>query len=96
MPSTHIIITFETKPESATPFAQMLQQAARDLPSVPGCRAVRLFVANTNPCIWTLLEDWDSESQHQRHIDHVVSSGAWATLAGHLAKEPVSHYYTEQ
>lgn len=96
MPSTHVIITFEAKPESAPAFAQLLQQAARDLPTVPGCRAARLFAANTNTCIWTLLEDWESESAHQRHIHHVVSSGAWATLAGHLAQDPVSHYYTEQ
>lgn len=95
MHSTHIIITFETKPESAAPFAALLEQVKRELPTVPGCRSVRLFAATGKPCVFTLLEDWDSASQHQRHIDQVVSSGAWANLAAHLAKEPVSHYYTE-
>jgi quinol monooxygenase YgiN len=95
MQSTQIIITFETKPESAAPFKAMLEQVKRDLPTVPGCRSVRLFTATGDPCIFTLLEDWNSEAQHQRHIEQVVSSGAWATLAAHLAKEPVSHYYTE-
>lgn len=95
MHSTQIIITFETKPESAAPFAALLEQVKRDLPTVSGCRSVRVFSATAHPCIFTLLEDWDSESQHQRHIDTVVSSGAWATLAAHLAKDPVSHYYTE-
>lgn len=94
--TTHVIITFETKPESAAPFGQLLAQAARDLPSVPGCRAARLFAANTNPCVWTLLEDWESEAQHRHHIDTVVASGGWATLAAHLAKEPICHYYTER
>ncbi|MES2584819.1 MAG: antibiotic biosynthesis monooxygenase family protein [Pseudomonadota bacterium] len=96
MHSTQIIITFEAKPESAAPFAALLEQVKRDLPTVPGCRSVRLFAASTNPCIFTLLEDWESQAQHQRHIDHAVSSGGWATLAAHLAKDPVSHYYTEQ
>jgi quinol monooxygenase YgiN len=95
MHSTQIIITFETKPESAKPFSALLAQVKRDLPTVPGCRSVRLFSAMGNPCVFTLLEDWDSESQHKSHIDNVVSSGAWAALAAHLAKEPVSHYYTE-
>ena len=95
MQNTHIIITFKTKPESAAPFAALLEHVKRDLPSVPGCRSVRLFSASDNPCVFTLLEDWDSKSQHQHHIDNVVSSGAWATLAAHLAKEPISHYCAE-
>jgi len=96
MQSTQVIVSFETKPESAVPFAALLEQVKRELPTVPGCRSVRLFAARSNPCLFTLLEHWDSESRHQHHIDQVVSSGAWATLAAHLAKEPVSHYYTEQ
>jgi quinol monooxygenase YgiN len=96
MHPTQVIITFEAKPESATAFAAMLEQAKRDLPTVPGCRSARLFAATENPCIFTLLEQWDSAAQHKSHIDKVVSSGAWAVLAAHLAKEPVSHYYTER
>ena len=96
MHSTQIIITFETKPELAAAFAALLEQVKRDLPAVPGCQSVRLFAATGNPCLFTLLEHWDSASQHQSHIDTVVSSGAWATLAAHLAKDPVSHYYTER
>ncbi len=96
MHSTQIIVTFEAKPESAASLSALLEQVKRDLPTVPGCQSVRLFSATDNPCIFTLLEHWDSASQHQRHIEHVVSSGAWATLAAHLAKEPVSHYYMER
>ncbi|HEX5738521.1 MAG TPA: antibiotic biosynthesis monooxygenase family protein [Hydrogenophaga sp.] len=96
MHNTQIIITFETKPESVATFSSLLEQVKRDLPSVPGCRSVRLFAATANPCVFTLLEDWNSETQHRSHIDKMVSSGAWATLAAHLAKDPVSHYYTER
>ena len=81
MHSTQIIITFETKPESVNPFSALLAQVKRDLPAVPGCRSVRLFAATDKPCVFTLLEDWDSDSQHRSHIDNVVSSGAWASLA---------------
>lgn len=95
MNTIKVIITFETKPESSTQFAALLKQISHDLPKVSGCQGIRIFETNNQPHLFTLLEDWDSVAAHQIHIDKVVSSGAWANIAVHLAKDPVSHYCNE-
>lgn len=91
-----VIITFETKPEAASPFAALLAQVQQDLPRVNGCAGVRVFAGSDDPCVFTLLEHWDSKASHQAHIAHVVASGAWDSMAVYLAKDPVSHYYRER
>lgn len=93
--SINVIITFQAKPDNASAFAVVLGQVKHDLPKVAGCKAVRLFGRNDNSCIFTLIEEWESGMQHKAHIANVVSSGAWAGIAAHLASDPVSHYYTE-
>lgn len=96
MSGIQVIITFETKPEASAPFAVLLEQVQHDLPLVNGCRGVRVFSGSANPCVFTLLEHWDTEAAHQAHIATVVASGAWERIATHLAKDPVSHYYRER
>jgi quinol monooxygenase YgiN len=95
MNQTKVIITFEAKPQAASRFRAMLEQAGQELPKVSGCKGVRIFSADGNPCIFTLVEDWESQDAHKAHIGKVVASGGWATLAACLAKDPVSHYYNE-
>ena len=95
MPGTKVIITFEAKPESSASLGAMLMQAKHDLPQVDGCNGARLFAAEDNPCVFTLVEDWESRSAHQAHIDRVVASGAWAQIASHLTGEPMSQYFNE-
>jgi quinol monooxygenase YgiN len=95
MRGTKVIITFEAKPDSATSLGAMLRQAKQDLPQVEGCNGARLLAAEDNPCVFTLVEEWESKSAHQAHIDRVVASGAWTQIASHLASEPISHYVNE-
>lgn len=95
MSGIQVIVTFEAKPEFSSRLAALLHQVRRDLPQVGGCNAVRVFAGLDDPCLFTLLEEWDSVQAHRAHLDAVVSSGAWAALAAHLAKEPVSRYYAE-
>jgi len=96
MSGIQVIITFETKPEASSPFTALLDQVQLDLPRVNGCKGVRVFSRSDSPCMFTLLEHWDSEAAHQAHIAQVVASGAWDSIAAHLAKDPVSHYYRER
>ncbi|MES2934714.1 MAG: antibiotic biosynthesis monooxygenase family protein [Pseudomonadota bacterium] len=96
MSGINVIITFTTKPESAIQFSTMLAQVKQALPTVDGCKSVRLFAAIDNPCTFTLLEEWESEAKHKSHLEQVVSSGAWDAIAAHLATDPVSHYYIER
>ncbi len=96
MSNTKVIITFEAKSDLSSQFHALLKQVKRDLPSVPGCTGVRLFVACENPCIFTLIEDWQSVSAHKAHINAVIASGDWKTIAAYLCCDPVSHYYNEE
>lgn len=93
MQTTQVIITFETKPESLASFSALLQTVKTDLPQVSGCQGVQVWAGQDDPCMFTLLETWDSAAAHQAHIQGVVASGAWDAIAAHLAKDPVSHYY---
>ena len=95
MNRVNVIITFEARAESLSAFAAIMHQVKRDLPSVNGCHRVRLFCSNDNPCIFTLLEEWESKSHHTAHIEKAVSSGAWESIAAHLSADPVSRYYQE-
>jgi len=90
-----LIITFEAKPERASAFAELMQQVKQSLPSVDGCRGVRLFGHGDNACAFTLVESWESRRHHQAHIAGVVSSGAWDAMAAELAREPVSCHCNE-
>jgi quinol monooxygenase YgiN len=92
---THLIITFTARPEQRAAFAELLAKVQEQLPQIPGCKSVRTFNSAGDPCVFTLLETWESEELHQAHIERVVSSGAWNHIASHLAREPVSGYYTE-
>ncbi|MEC5159184.1 quinol monooxygenase YgiN [Janthinobacterium sp. CG_23.3] len=92
MSGIHVIVTFQTKAEAAAGFSALLAQVQRDLPEVEGCRGVQVFAGAGDPCLFTLLEEWDSAALHQAHIGRVVASGAWAGIAAQLAAEPLSHY----
>jgi quinol monooxygenase YgiN len=94
--SVNVIITFETKPDAVAAFAALLEQVKKDLPKVKGCKGVRAFFGKDNPRIFTLVEEWETEQSHKTHIDQVIASGAWEkNIAIHLAKPPVSYYYSE-
>lgn len=91
-----LIITFETKPDAVEAFSALMDRVKQDLPHIAGCRGVRVFQGKENRSIFTLLEDWESEAAHKVHIDRVISSGAWEkSIAIHLDKKPVNHYYIE-
>ena len=93
--SVRLIITFTARPEKQAEFANLLQQVKHTLPTVPGCYAVNVFNGVADPNVFTLVEHWDSEASHRRHIEEVVRSGGWAQVAAHLAGDPVSSYFRE-
>lgn len=89
----HMIINFTAKPEARDALAALLAQARRELPRVPGCKAVRAFNGAADSCSFTLVETWESEAQHQAHVAKLVSSGAWDQISRHLARPPSSGYF---
>jgi quinol monooxygenase YgiN len=93
--SVNLLINFYAKPERLNAFQELLQGVKTGLPTVEGCRGVRIYHNLDHPLMFTLVETWDSKEQHARHIKDVVDSGQWAQLAEHLSAEPSSSYYAE-
>lgn len=91
--TTNVIITFTVKPEKRSGFVEILNSVKRDLPTVEGCNGVQIYSDKANESVFTLIENWDSEDAHQKHIAGVVESSGWETIASHLAKDPESSYF---
>ena len=91
--STNVIITFKSKPEKLAAFTEILGGVKAGLPKVDGCIAVSIFNDTQDPCVFTLVETWQSEAAHKKHIEGVVSSGGWSHIASHLACDPSSSYF---
>ena len=94
--SINVIITFQAKPEQSSALGTLLNRAKHHLPEVEGCNGALLFNSKENPCVFTLVEEWDSDIQHKAHMANVVSSGAWTNIASHLVGDPVSNYYIKR
>ena len=92
MPSVQVIVTFDVQPQSLSAFRNLLAQVRSELPSVPGCAAVRTLQSAASPTVFTLIEDWNSEHAHRRHHEQLQRSGAWDGIARHLSRPPESHY----
>jgi quinol monooxygenase YgiN len=93
--ATNVIITFKTKPEKLAEFKEILKSVKSDLPTVSGCKGVQIFRSTKNSNTFTLVESWDSEESHKKHIKGVIESGTWETITSHLECDPDSSYYTE-
>ncbi len=93
--STNVIITFKSKPEKLADFTNLLNQAKIDLPKVTGCEVFRVFNDVNDPCTFTLVETWASETDHKKNFENMLASGFWSHLATHLACDPTSVYYKE-
>jgi quinol monooxygenase YgiN len=93
--STNVIITFTVKPDKRPEFLSILHSVKNDLPKVEGCNGVEVYSDKENIAIFTLVENWDSEEKHQKHISGVVESGNWDVIASHLAEEPKSSYFNK-
>ncbi|GAB1267033.1 hypothetical protein NBRC116493_02860 [Aurantivibrio infirmus] len=93
--TTNVIITFTVKPEKISDFVNILNSVKIDLPSVEGCNGIHIFSDSKNNNVFTLVENWDSEDAHKKHIAGVVESGNWDTISSHLEKDPESSYFNE-
>jgi quinol monooxygenase YgiN len=89
------IITFRSKPEKLGQFIDIMHSVKATLPHVSGCSAVRVHQGTDDPCVFTLVETWDSEDRHREHIAGLVANGTWAQVARLLASDPESRYYAE-
>ncbi len=91
----NLVVNFSVKQENLPAFKDLLGNIKVNLPKVPGCQSVRILGHLEDPLAFTLMEAWDSKEAHGAHLEKLVSSGQWASIAAHLAAAPVSAYYRE-
>ncbi|ARU55685.1 MAG: antibiotic biosynthesis monooxygenase [Pseudomonadales bacterium] len=89
----NVIITFNVKEDKLASFRQIMDDVKINLPSVEGCDTVTIYNDAEDPKVFTLVETWNSREAHKKHIDGVVASGTWETIAQHLQSDPVSSYF---
>jgi quinol monooxygenase YgiN len=94
--SINVIFTCKSQPDKRVALTKILNQAKIDFPdNVQGCEAFRVFSDVNDPCTFTLVETWASETDHKKNIESMVASGVWGHIASHLACDPASSYFTE-
>jgi quinol monooxygenase YgiN len=94
--SIYVIFTCKSQPDKLDALTKILNQAKIDFPNnVKGCEAFRVFNDVNDPCAFTLVETWASETDHKKNIESMVASGVWGHIASHLACDPASSYFKE-
>jgi quinol monooxygenase YgiN len=93
--SVNMVISFSVKQESLNDFRAIMNDVKVNLPKVEGCHNVKILNDLENPLAFTLVEAWESKERHGAHVQGLVDSGAWNSIAAHLAAAPVSAYYSE-
>jgi len=86
-----VCVTFQCKPECAEVFEDLMQSVRTDLPNVAGCQGVRVLRHQDDALTYTLIEDWTEQERHEKHIQGLVASGAWANIEAMLAVAPTSN-----
>ena len=89
----NLVITFNVKETSVEAFQELLDSVKADLPNVEGFNSIQVYHSLANPTVFTLVENWESASYHQEHVDNLVESGVWNQVAEMLEKDPDSDYF---
>jgi len=90
---TKLIITFKIKKEKLQSFLNIVKDVKINLPQIDGCKGVEVFQAIDDKYKITFIETWENVKKHEKHIKHVVDSGAWESISSHLVDAPQSQYY---
>ncbi len=43
-----------------------------DLPKTKGCHSIQIFQDDKDPCVFTLLEVWETKGHHKAHIGTLI------------------------
>lgn len=92
----HIVtVTFKPRPEHLDAFTGAMRTVRDELPSVDGCKAVRVMTHQDDPSVFMLVEDWENSDKHAAHINRLVETGEWAGLEQMLSVPPTSIVLTQ-
>ncbi|WP_138161879.1 putative quinol monooxygenase [Parasedimentitalea maritima] len=87
----HIVhVTLTPDPAQLATFHTAMEGVQASLPQVSGCEGVRVLRTEGSTPHYILVEDWQSQIQHQAHLDALIASGEWAKLKSMLSQPPQS------
>jgi heme-degrading monooxygenase HmoA len=91
--SVTFIINFKVKDEKLSDFLKIMRDVKFELPKTEGCMGVTIHNSIKNPSNYTIVERWESEEYHEKHVKILLDTGAWDHISSHLVCDPVSDYY---
>lgn len=91
--SISFIIQFKVKSDKRADFFDIISSVKSDLPEVKGCLGVLIYGVD-DKSNYTMVETWESKGLHEKHVEGLINSGVWNSIADHLSEDPISNYYT--
>ncbi len=91
--SVSFIIKFNVKTDKKVSFNNIMNDVKSELPKTKGCIGVVIYQGVENKESYTLVETWESKKLHEDHVEGLISSGVWETIAGHLVEDPTGEYF---
>lgn len=90
--SSHLIIRFNVKADRLNDFLPIMEGVSTDMASETGFIAARVYRNVDDPLSFTLIEEWATREDHQRHFDDINASGAWQGILDMLTTNPDMSY----
>lgn len=91
--SVTFLISFQAKPAFSQAFADLMASVKNDLPTVSGCRGIRILKEADVADSYTLVEIWESKEAHQKNSQELADSGAWDAIVEMLDGAPDGRYF---
>ena len=90
--STHLIIRFNVKADRLDDFLPIMKGVNGGMASEEGFIAARVYRNVDDSLSFTLVEEWASRADHQKHFDAISDSGDWDHILGMLTGAPDMSY----
>ena len=93
--SVNNVVILRAKEDKQDSFAEIMKQSKVKLMASAGCLSVKMYVDETDPNTFILIEEWESKEKHNEYFGRLIEAGEWKIMSEHLASEPEGRYCTE-
>jgi quinol monooxygenase YgiN len=91
------VLHVEFKPKSAEleNLRSNLLEASQNLPNIDGCVAAELIEKTDNSSEFVLVEHWQTQTDHARHLKILQENGAFEALSGMCEVPPKAQSFNK-
>ncbi len=90
--SVRMILEISIKPEAGADMEQGLRAALSETRAFDGCISVDVMRRVDNPNAWVLVEEWDTQGDHERYMQWRTETGMLAKWEAMMASPPTMTY----